>query len=160
MTVVFVWAGALAAWPGWLGLAITLVSWAALAALPRGGARQAEAVVEQALVDALGADYRDAILPAVREQLAPRVDWRQILLPFPMRHAEVERVRDVEYCRPGDARALSSTSTAAATGRRAARRCSRSTAAAGWSAARTSRASRSCCTSRRAAGCASASTTG
>ena len=100
MTVVFVWLGALDAWPGWLGLAITVVSWAALARA-YAGARQAEGVVEQALVDALGADYEARILPAIRERLAPRVDWRQILLPFPMRHAEVERIRDIEFCRPG-----------------------------------------------------------
>ena len=100
MTAVFVWAGALAAWPGWVGLGITLVSWVALLACYRS-AREAETVVEAALAGALGPDYQERILPSVREQLAPRIDWRQILLPFPMRHAEVERVRDVEYCRPG-----------------------------------------------------------
>ncbi len=100
MTVVFAWMGALRAWPGWLGLVVTIVSWGALARA-YGGARQAEGAVEAALADALGADYQERILPAVREQLAPAVDWRQILLPFPMRHAEVERIRDVEFCRPG-----------------------------------------------------------
>jgi acetyl esterase/lipase len=37
----------------------------------------------------------------VREQFAPRVDWWQIALPFPMRHPEVERIADIEYHRPG-----------------------------------------------------------
>ena len=32
-TLFFVWAGALAAWPGWLGLGITFASWAALLAM-------------------------------------------------------------------------------------------------------------------------------
>src|SRR4030095_7561470 len=36
-TLAFAWAGALAAWPGWLGLAITLASWAGLFASPRAG---------------------------------------------------------------------------------------------------------------------------
>jgi acetyl esterase/lipase len=100
MTALFVWAGALAAWPGWLGLAITLVSWVFLARC-YVRARQAEAVVERALTTALGPDYRARILPAVREQFAPGIDWRQIMLPFPMRHPEVERISDVEYHRVG-----------------------------------------------------------
>jgi len=57
MTVVFVWLGALGAWPGWLGFAITVVSWAALARA-YAGARQAESVVEQALAGALGVGDR------------------------------------------------------------------------------------------------------
>src|SRR5262249_19691125 len=64
------------------------------------GARSAEEAVEGALATALGPDYADRILPAVRERMAPAVDWRQLALPFPMRHAEVERIRDVEFCRP------------------------------------------------------------
>jgi acetyl esterase/lipase len=100
MTVFFVWAGALAAWPGWVGLAITIVSWAALLRC-YGGARAAEAAVESALVAGLGPKYVDGILPAVRERFAPRVDWWQIARPFPMRHSEVERVCDLEYHRPG-----------------------------------------------------------
>jgi len=31
-TIAFVWAGALRAWPGWVGLGVTSVSWAALLA--------------------------------------------------------------------------------------------------------------------------------
>ena len=97
-TIVFVWAGALAAWPGWVALGITIVSWLGLARC-YSRARQAEEAVEQALVGALGEDYEQRILPTVRERLAPAIDWRQIALPFWMRHAEVERVRDVEYVR-------------------------------------------------------------
>ena len=100
MTVLFVWGGALAAWPGRVALAVTLLSWAGLLRC-WAGARRAEAAVEGALAAALGPDYAERIVPAVREQFAPRVDWRQIALPFPMRHAEVERIRDVEYHRPG-----------------------------------------------------------
>src|SRR5262249_45355842 len=43
--------------------------------------------------------YRDKILPDVSAQFAPSVDWRQIVLPFPIRHPEVERIRDITYAR-------------------------------------------------------------
>jgi acetyl esterase/lipase len=98
MTVVFVWAGALAAWPGWLGLAVTLGSWAGLARC-FGVAWHAEAVVEEALRQGLGEGYREAILPEIAERFAPAVDWRQLVLPFPVRHPEVERIRDLVYTR-------------------------------------------------------------
>jgi hypothetical protein len=54
-TVGFVWAGALAAWPGWIALALVVASWIGLA---RGflSARTVEAVVERALESGLGAD--------------------------------------------------------------------------------------------------------
>ncbi|HJQ85181.1 MAG TPA: alpha/beta hydrolase [Candidatus Binatia bacterium] len=100
VTAVFVWAGALAAWPGMLGLAVTLVSWVGLGRL-FWASRSAEDVVEQALGEGLGATYRDAIPPAVAEKFAPGIDWRQICAPFPVRHPEVERVRDVVYTRAG-----------------------------------------------------------
>jgi acetyl esterase/lipase len=86
------------AWPGILGLLITLISWAGLWRC-YGGAREAEAVVEEALRGGLGADYRGKIHPAVGARLAPVVDWKQILLPFPMRHPEVERLRNIQYTR-------------------------------------------------------------
>jgi acetyl esterase/lipase len=99
-TAFFVWAGALATWPGWLALGITLVSWFGLARC-YGRALGAEAAVEGALETALGEGYAERILPDVRERFAPGIDWKQIALPFPMRHPEVERIRDIEYCRAG-----------------------------------------------------------
>jgi acetyl esterase/lipase len=101
MTGVFVWAGALHAWPGVLGLVVTLLSWVGLARC-FASARQAEAVVEAALVAGLGEGYRDDILPEVRAKFAPAVDWKQLLLPFPMRHPEVERRRDIIYASVGN----------------------------------------------------------
>src|SRR5258705_9444491 len=70
MTGLFVWAGALRAWPGWVGFAITLASWAPLLRC-YAHAPEAERVVEEALATAIGPDYADRILPAVREELAP-----------------------------------------------------------------------------------------
>jgi acetyl esterase/lipase len=99
-TLGFIWAGALRAWPGKLGLMITLVSWVGLA-VRYWRARDAEAVVEHALRTAFGADYRDKILPEISAKFAPNVDWKQILLPLPMRHPEVERVRNIVYTRAG-----------------------------------------------------------
>jgi len=97
-TLGFVWAGALDAWPGRVGLAITLVSWAGLAGCLRS-ARTAEAVVERALRAALGDDYPARIRPDLAAALAPRIDWAHILFPFRVRHPEVERIRDVQYRR-------------------------------------------------------------
>src|ERR1043166_8389138 len=97
-TLFFLRAGALHAWPGKLGLLITFASWVGLwRCFER--AREAEAVVEHALRSGLGADYGEKILPDVRARFSPAIDWRQILLPFPMRHPEVERLRDITYAR-------------------------------------------------------------
>jgi acetyl esterase/lipase len=99
-TVLFVWAGALGAWPGWLALGIVVASWIGLARAFLN-ARTAEEVVERALEQGLGANYRERVAPAVQERLAPEVDWRRILLPFPMSHPDVERLRNIEYWREG-----------------------------------------------------------
>jgi acetyl esterase/lipase len=98
MTVTFVWAGALSAWPGVLGLAISVVSWFALWRC-YWVAREAEGIVEGALQNALGPSYQEEINAEVKAKFAPGIDWRQILLPFPVRHPEVERIRDVQYAR-------------------------------------------------------------
>jgi hypothetical protein len=56
-TFLFAWAGAFLEWPGRIGLAITLISWAALYRC-QSRAREAADVMEDALVEALGPDYR------------------------------------------------------------------------------------------------------
>jgi acetyl esterase/lipase len=98
LTALFVWAGALDAWPGVLGLAVTLASWAGLVGC-LWIAHGSRTVVERALADGLGADYQRHILPEVASTVAPTVDWGQVALPFPMRRRGVERVRDVVYAR-------------------------------------------------------------
>lgn len=94
----FVALGALDAWPGKLALAITAVSWAGLASC-YWRARAAEQVVETALAAALGEDYASRISDEVEVRLAPRVDWKQLLLPFPIRHPDVERIANIPYAR-------------------------------------------------------------
>lgn len=98
VTLLFAWAGAFAAWPGKLGLVITLASWFALLRAYRRSSEAAPAV-EQALRSALGADYRTAIAPDLSAQVADGLAWRDIAFPFPMRHPEVERIRDITFAR-------------------------------------------------------------
>jgi acetyl esterase/lipase len=63
-TLVFVRLGALDAWPGWAGLALSGASWTGLVVLQRR-ATGAPAVLEQALRTGLGNDYRDFLPPAL-----------------------------------------------------------------------------------------------
>jgi len=95
-TVVFAFLGAFDAWPGWLGLGITLVSWAGLVTLVVR-AQRTEAIMERALQNALGADYCDRIRPELRVHLTDKLRWRHLLLPLLFREAEVEKIRDLSY---------------------------------------------------------------
>lgn len=98
LTLGFIAAGALAAWPGKLALLLTLISWAGLAWCYRH-ARAAEQIVENSLVAALGSEYRAQIDPEVRVKMAPEVDWRQLLVPVPVRHPSVEKIKNITYAR-------------------------------------------------------------
>jgi acetyl esterase/lipase len=104
-TLAFVWAGALDAWPGWGGLFVTVASWAALYR-SHARAQEAEEVMERALEEALGADYRTEVPEDLGHRLTAFPDWRRWLVPFRIRHPEVERVRDVEYFGTGKSRLL------------------------------------------------------
>lgn len=97
-TVAFIAFGALEHWAGWLGFLITLLSWAGLAEAHRR-AHPVGDVLEQALREALGPDYRKVINEPER---SPRdeVSWRAILNPFRFRHPDVEVLRNIPY---GDA---------------------------------------------------------
>ncbi len=98
-TVLFIRGGALYAWPGKLGLLITIVSWIGLWRCYRRG-RDAAPAVERALRDGLAADYREKILPELRVKFPADIDWKPIVLPFPTRHyPDVERIRDIRYTR-------------------------------------------------------------
>jgi acetyl esterase/lipase len=99
-TVVFVAAGALGAIEGWIALALTVVSWAGLTVLVHRG-RQADGVLEQALVAALGDDYRDRIPPELVSAGGGIQRWQRLVLPFHLRDPDVERVRDIPYVSDG-----------------------------------------------------------
>jgi acetyl esterase/lipase len=99
-TFLFAWAGAFHDWPGRVGFAITLMSWAALYRC-QSRAREAADAMEDALASALGSDYRREG-PSDVEKWEATIDWRRLALPFRMAHPEVTRVRNVEYARVGD----------------------------------------------------------
>src|SRR5262245_61618740 len=79
-TAVFIWLGALSSWPGWVALAITLVSWFGLGASIKGsfGTRR---VFERALDTALPNGWRDAAGHG-RIAVARRLEWNRVFLPF------------------------------------------------------------------------------
>ena len=95
-TLFFVWMGALDAWPGWLGLGITFASWAALLAMVPV-ARRSEHEIEDALLQGLGADYREAARPGaakLRDAFEPN---ERLVNPFRFHHPDVRVVRDIRY---------------------------------------------------------------
>ena len=94
-TLAFVWAGALSAWPGWLGLGITFASWAGLVHALRT-ARGTPALLASSLADALGPDWADRVHPEVaKRHAAPPSPRVQRVNPFAFRDPEVRVVRDV-----------------------------------------------------------------
>ena len=95
-TIFFVWMGALEAWPGWLGLGITFVSWLGLLGI-RLRARAAGDVVEGALVGGIGPNYRDQINPEVEAQMEQPLRPRGHLLPFAFRDPDVNRIVNIPY---------------------------------------------------------------
>jgi acetyl esterase/lipase len=98
-TIVFVWLGALDTWPGVAGLVVTSASWAGLLWLQVVSSR-ADRVMEEALREGLGPDYRDEIAPGIAERLARRTSRRNLMLPFYLRDRHVERLKDIQYA-PG-----------------------------------------------------------
>jgi len=83
-TGAFVWLGALGAWPGWLGLGITLVSWAGLGVLFLAGARTHH-VYDEVLAE----------LPAA--EVTHPVPWLQRVFPFAYRRPHVEVTRHQRF---------------------------------------------------------------
>ncbi len=95
-TVVFVALGALEAWPGQLGLAITLVSWAGLLGLSLRAWRSGE-VVEEALARGLGQGYRGEIAPDVAETMDRPLPLSRQVVPFLLLDPAVRKTRDIVY---------------------------------------------------------------
>jgi acetyl esterase/lipase len=90
LIAVFAWLGALATWPGLLGLGFTLIACALLVVAQRRAASAREAVR-----DALGTTT--ALAPLRRSFRIGRV-----VFPFPVRHSAVICRRRVEFQRHGD----------------------------------------------------------
>lgn len=81
---------------GQVGLALMGLSAVGLL-LAHHRAGQAEPVVEAALADTLGADYRDAIAPSMAGMLRHHVPRGLLLQPFRYEVPDVEVVRDLAY---------------------------------------------------------------
>jgi acetyl esterase/lipase len=98
VTAWLVWAGALHTLPGVLGLTLTIASWVVLGQTYWRSGESAE-IVERALKEGLGPDYRERVLPEVEARFESVIRWKQILVPFPIRDPEVERIRDIRFVR-------------------------------------------------------------
>jgi acetyl esterase/lipase len=99
-TVVWIALGALDHWPGVVGLLITLCSWVGLVVVIRR-AELAPTVIEAALVDQLGADYRERTDAGRSAGWGPAVAWRQIVRPVQRRDTAVLVERDITFTEPG-----------------------------------------------------------
>ncbi len=95
-TAVLLRLDALGSWPGRVGLALAAVQWVVALTLVRF-ALDTPRVMEEALVDALGADYRDDLPDDPAGWDEPRL--LPIVLPSLVRHKDVRRVRDITYSR-------------------------------------------------------------
>ena len=83
-TAVWVAFGALEEWPGVLGLALTLLSWAGVVQLGRR-----HALARTAMVEELG--------PDVADDIDKPIPFSRIARPFKIRHPDVEVLADVAY---------------------------------------------------------------
>ncbi|MDQ1397311.1 MAG: hypothetical protein QOG64_2570 [Acidimicrobiaceae bacterium] len=99
-TAIFIGSGALSATAGWIGLGITVVSWCGLALLVVR-AQRAEGVLEQALVEGLGPDYRRRMAPELAAEQGAALAWRRLILPFRLRDPNVEKLKDIPYVDDG-----------------------------------------------------------
>ncbi len=93
-TLGFVWAGALQHAPGIVGMVITLASWMGLA-YSFGIARDAGTTMETALA----ADLPDFERSDFADDHIGAVEWKEVLLPFPLHRANIERISNIRYSR-------------------------------------------------------------
>jgi acetyl esterase/lipase len=99
-TGLFIAGGALDDWLGLVGLGLTVVSWCGLVVLVVQASR-AGAVVEAALRETLGDDYRAEMAPELCDDDDPVLRWQRLVLPIRTRDPEVEKVRDIDYAGQG-----------------------------------------------------------
>ena len=95
-TAAFVAAGGLRSRAGRAGLALTAASWAGLVGLDRVASR-ADDVLEAALVEGLGADYRSRMAATFAPPEDVLVTRRQVANPLPPLRRRYATTRDVPY---------------------------------------------------------------
>jgi acetyl esterase/lipase len=95
-TAGFVAAGSLRSNAGRAGLAVTAASWAGLVGLDRLAAR-ADEVLEAALVEGLGADYRSGMAATFAPPEDIAISRRQVANPLPPLRRRYATTRDVPY---------------------------------------------------------------
>lgn len=100
-TLVFVWAGALSAAPGWIALGLSLISWAGLTLLHIEAGRTAKHM-EDALGSAFGPTYRESLGVPVDAKL-PR---GRLVVPFWLTDPAVRVIKNVRYAPGGGQRRL------------------------------------------------------
>jgi acetyl esterase/lipase len=88
--------GAVEGTTGFVALLLNAVTVAGLVVLIVQSQR-VRGIAEAALVEGLGPDYATKILPHKAASHDLRVPWRQLLLPFYMRHPDVERARNISF---------------------------------------------------------------
>lgn len=88
--------GGFKGWEGHLALAFDLLIAAGLGYLIWVG-EAARRVTEEALCEALGEDYVSKIRTPRTTDYDLRTPWRQLIMPFWMRHPDVERIHNLSY---------------------------------------------------------------
>ena len=95
-TIWFAVSGAVEGTIGWIAVGLNAVTMAGLIWLILESVR-VKHVTEAALQRDLGRDYATRILPHKAANHDLKAPWRQLLLPFYMRHPDVERIKNIPY---------------------------------------------------------------
>ena len=100
LLVVLVWRGALASWPGAVGLTLAVAAWVGLVVLAVR-APEAATTVEMALAEGLGPDYAGRLAPDLATPPRPGMPWRKLVFPLGSRDRRVEKLRNIRYAARG-----------------------------------------------------------
>ncbi|MFN2545766.1 MAG: alpha/beta hydrolase fold domain-containing protein, partial [Actinomycetota bacterium] len=81
---------------GAVGIGLSVLTWAGLVAMIVQ-AQRVRGIVDRALDEGLGDEWLARIAPHRQTDYDLRVPWRQLVMPFWMRHPDVERIKNVPY---------------------------------------------------------------
>lgn len=95
VTLAFAASGAFTAWPGWVGLGVSLVSWIGLFTV-RALATRATRVLDTCLREGLGEGFEQRVLPGLEPGPVSRPLLRRVM-PMWMRDPRVERIANLRY---------------------------------------------------------------